>query len=148
MDEDQHILVRYSSDYNIIVGRVSDENVLILVQCSKVGSSTADDLQIIVRSSLDDHLMTGNLQLVWRCPLSTDYLQMLSRCHQSSERASTDYLSIILHCAALITHQSLVAKFPLKYEIDFPAISTVYRMNIPQSFRLDIVNQFPYTFRT
>ena len=44
----------------VIVGRVSDEYLLILVQCSKVGSSPADDLKIIVRSLPDDHLMTGN----------------------------------------------------------------------------------------
>ena len=43
----------------VIVGRVSDEYLLIIVQCSKVRSSPADDLQIIVRSSPDDHLMTG-----------------------------------------------------------------------------------------
>ena len=43
-----------------IVRRVSDEYLLILVQCSKVRSSQADDLQIIVRSSPDDHLMIAN----------------------------------------------------------------------------------------
>ena len=31
-----------------------------------------------------------------------------------------------LHRAALITHQSLAAKLTLKYQIDFPAISTVF----------------------
>ena len=39
----------------------------------------------------------------------------------------------IIHCAALITQQSLAAKLTLKYQIYFPAISTVYWMNIPQS---------------
>ena len=38
-----------------------------------------------------------------------------------------------VHRAALIIHQSLKAKLTLKYQIDFPAISTVYLMNILQS---------------
>ena len=38
-----------------------------------------------------------------------------------------------IHRAALITQQSLAAKLTLKYQIDFPAISMVYWMNIPQS---------------
>ena len=37
------------------------------------------------------------------------------------------------HHAALITQQSLATKLTLKYQIDFPAISCVYWMNIPQS---------------
>ena len=38
-----------------------------------------------------------------------------------------------IHCAALITQQSLAAKLTLKYQTDFRAISVVYWMNIPQS---------------
>ena len=38
-----------------------------------------------------------------------------------------------IHRAALITQQSLAAKLTLKYQIDFPAISRVYWINIPQS---------------
>ena len=38
-----------------------------------------------------------------------------------------------VHHAALITQQSLVAKLTLKYQIDFPEISTGNWVNIPQS---------------
>ena len=44
----------------VIVGRVCDQYLLILVQFSKVGSSPADNLQIIIRALPDDHLMAGN----------------------------------------------------------------------------------------
>ena len=44
-----------------------------------------------------------------------------------------EILYFYIHRAALITQQSLAAKLTLKYQIDFPAISTVYWMNIPQS---------------
>ena len=38
-----------------------------------------------------------------------------------------------IHHAALITQQSLAAKLTLKCQIDFPATSMVYWMNIPRS---------------
>ena len=64
------------------------------------------------------------------------FCQIKSKCVQHPHSC---YLFVFLHNfrhihrAALITQQSFVAKLTLKYQIDFPAISTVYWMNISQS---------------
>ena len=59
---------------------------------------------------------------------------LLRTCVKQSMRLyARTQAKINLHRAASITQQSLAAKLTLKYQIDFPAISTVYLMNIPQS---------------